>query len=846
MIETIRVAFRLARRELRRGLSGFRIFLACLVLGVASIAGVGSLSEALLNGLSLQGRELLGGDVELRLTQREASEQERAWLEMHARVSMTAELRAMAAVQGKDAHALIELKAVDAPHYPLYGTADVSPRQPLYEAFANRQGIFGAAVDQSLYARLGVSEGAVVKIGSALFELRATLKNEPDRVSGGFTLGPRVMISEFALRATGLVQPGSLINFNYRAALPPGKDSHKDVIAWLKAADTAFPDAGWQSRDRWNAAPGVRRFIEQVGAFLILIGLTALVVGGVGVANAVRTYLDRRRDDIATLKCLGASGGLIFIMFLTEIMSLALVGVAMGLALGVALPFFVGWIVGDQIPFEADFDFYWHPVVSAAAFGMLTTFAFAIWPLSRAREISPAGMFRMLVVPQQNWPRLPFVALTLLAFGLLVGLGIWLTPNLRLAGGFALGVGLTFALLNVTAALMMRVAKRLPRPHNTMARLALANIYRPGAPTPAVIVSLGLGLTLLAAIALIDNNLRRRMADEIPTESPSFFFVDIQGAQVEPFQKLLKAIRGVSDIELVPMLRGRIVKLNATPAEKAHVARDVRWALSGDRGITYGNPPGARDTVVEGDWWPAEYRGPPLVSFSQTLADGMGLKIGDTLTVNILGREFVLKIANLRRVDFSNARMNFIMVVSPGVLEEAPHAYLATAHAPPDQDDAVEKAVVAKFPNISIIRVREVLATANMVLDQIAVGVRSASLVTLITGLLVLAGALAAGHRFRLYDAVVMKVLGATRRQVLTTYLLEFAVLGAGAGLIAAFAGSLAAWAVAVYVMEIKFVLDLATLFLMVVGGAFAAMLLGIGSTWGALRAPAASTLRTV
>ena len=846
MIETLGVAFRLARRELRRGLSGFRIFLACLVLGVASIAGVGSLSEALLNGLSLQGRELLGGDVELRLTQRETTKNERAWLDAHGRVSMTAELRAMAIVPGKDTHALVEVKAVDAPRYPLYGAADVSPRQPLYEAFANRQGLFGAVVDPSLYARLGISDGSTIKIGNALFEVRATLKKEPDRVAGGFTLGPRVMISEFALRATGLVQPGSLVNFNYRVALPPGKDSRKDVVAWLKAVDAAFPGAGWQLRDRWNAAPGVRRFIEQVGAFLTLIGLTALVVGGVGVANAVRTYLDRRREDIATLKCLGASGGVIFVMFLTEVMVLAVIGVGMGLVLGVALPFGVGWIMGDQIPFDADYDLYWRPVASAATFGLLTTLAFAIWPLARAREISPAGMFRMLVAPQRRWPRLIYIVLTFGAFAALIGLGLWLTPNLRLAGGFGVGAALTFALLQLTAALLMRIAERMPRSRNTMVRLALANIHRPGAPTPAVILSLGLGLTLLAAIALIDNNLRHRMADEIPAESPSFFFVDIQSAQVDQFQSLLKGMKGVSDVELVPMLRGRIVKLNATPAEKANVPRDVRWALSGDRGITYGDPPGARDTVVKGDWWPAGYKGPPLVSFAQNLADGMGLKIGDTLTVNVLGREFVLKIANLRRVDFSNARMNFIMVVSPGVLEAAPHAHLATARVAADQEDAVEKAVVTKFPNISSIRVREELATVNKLLDQLAAGVRSASLVTLITGLLVLAGALAAGHRFRLYDAVVMKVLGATRGQVLATYLIEFAVLGAGAGLIAALAGTLAAWAVAEYVLEIKFVLDLTTLLLVVAGGAVAAMLLGMTSTWGALRAPAARTLRTV
>lgn len=846
MIRTAVLALRLARRELRRGLSGFRIFLACLILGVASIAGVGSLSEALLNGLSLQGRELLGGDVELRLTQREATQQERAWLEQHGRVSATQELRAMALVQGKDGRALVELKAVDAPRYPLYGDADVRPRQPLYEAFANRQGLFGAVVDQSLLNRLGIAEGAVIKIGTALFDIRGTIRNEPDRVAGGFTLGPRVLISDFALRATGLIQPGSLISFNYRVALPPGKDTRKDVQAWLKAVDAAFPDAGWQPRDRWNAAPGVRRFIEQVGAFLTLIGLTALVVGGVGVANAVRTYLDRRRDDIATLKCLGASGRFIFVMFLAEIMALACVGVGIGLALGVFLPFLVGWILGDLIPFEADFDFYWRPVASAAMFGLLTTFAFATWPLARAREISPAGMFRMLVAPQRRWPRWTYVALTVLSFAALAFLGIWLTPNLRLAGGFAIGAALTFALLNLTSVVIMRVAKRIPRPHNTMTRLALSNIYRPGAPTPAVIMSLGLGLTLLAAIALIDNNLRYRMGNEIPKESPAFFFVDIQSTQRDGFVNLLRGMKGVSDIEIVPMLRGRIVNLNGVPADRARVARDVRWALSGDRGITYGNPPGARDTVISGNWWPANYRGKPLVSFSQTLAEGMGLKIGDTITVNVLGREFLLKIANLRRVDFSNARMNFIMVVSPGVLEGAPHAFLSTARVTPEEEDAVEKAVVTKFPNVSSIRVREALTTANRLLDQLAAGVRSASLVTLITGLLVLAGALAAGHRFRLYDAVVLKVLGATRRQILTTYLLEFSALGAGAGFIAAIAGSFAAWAVAVYVLEIKFVLDIPTLLLVVLGGAFAAMLLGIASTWGALRASAASTLRTV
>ena len=844
MIKHARVALRLARRELKRGLKGFRIFLACLILGVASISGVGSLSEALLEGLSRQGRELLGGDIEIRLNQRELTSAERAWLDRQGKVSMTAELRAMVIAQGRDARSLVELKAVDT-RYPLYGASDVSPREPLNEVFANRSGVFGAAIDERLLTKLGVAQGSTVKIGNALFELRSLIREEPDRIAGGFTLGPRVLISDFALRATGLIQPGSLINFNYRVALPPDATSRKGVTAWVEKLNTAFPKSGFQTRDRWNAAPGVRRFIEQVGAFLTLVGLTALVVGGVGVGSAVKAYLDRRRDDIATLKCIGASGRFIFFMFLMEVMTLAVIGIVIGLLAGTLLPLLAHALLSSLLPFKAAFGIYWQPIVSASAFGLLTALAFAIWPLARAQEISPAVMFRDLVAPARRWPQLGYVAATVAAFGVLVALTFVLTPQLWLAAGFAGGAVLAFVLLRITGLGMMWIARRVPRPRFVMARLALSNIYRPGAPTPAVILSLGLGLTLLAAVVLIDANMRRVIQEEIPADAPSFFFVSIQPDQVRRFEQIVKGAKGVSEVAIVPMIGGRIVKLKGVPAEKAEVAREAKWALNGDRQITYGNPTGARDQVVEGTWWPKDYRGPALVSFAHDLARGMQLKVGDSITVNILGREIAMKIANLRRVDFRSARMNFIMVVSPGVLEDAPHAYLATARVTPEREDEVERAVSNAFPNVSIVRVREALDTANGLLQQLAGGIRAASFVTLLTGLLVLAGALAAGHRHRLFDAVVLKVVGATKGQVMTTYLIEFAVLGAGAGFVAAITGTIAAWAVATFVMESTFQPAMTTLVAVVIGGAIAAMALGIGATWTALSTPAARTLRT-
>lgn len=654
-----------------------------------------------------------------------------------------------------------------------------------------------------------------------------------------------MLISEFALRATGLIQPGSLINFSYRVALPEEITSREGVANFLKFVKDTWPDKDWQVRDRWNAALGVRRFIEQVSAFLILIGLTALVVGGVGVASAVKAYLDRRRDDIATLKCVGASGRFIFLMFLAEVMALAVLGVGAGLVIGAILPVVVGLLLSGFLPFQAEFGVYMAPLGAAMAYGLLTALAFAIWPLARAKEIAPAVMFRDLITPTRRMPGWPYVAATGLALAALVALAVALTPNVELAFGFAAGALAAFVLLRATGMALMWIARSIPRPRFMMARLALSNIYRPGNPTSSIVLSLGLGLTLLAAIALIDSNIRRVIAEETPVSAPSFFFVGIQAAQAEKFRTLVSRQQGTSELALVPMLRGRITKVNGVEADKAEVAREARWALNGDRGLTYGATPDARAQLVKGKWWPATYSGPPLVSFDANLAEGMGLDVGDTLSVNVLGREFTFRIANLRRVDFSSARMNFIMIVSPGVLEKAPHEFLATIQAKRDIEDEVERAVSTAFPNVTVIRVREALEAASELVRQLSGGVRAASFVTLLTGLFVLAGALAAGHRHRLFDAIVLKVMGATKTQIMATYLMEFALLGLGAGLVAALCGTLAAWAVAAFVMQTGFVPSLTTLAVVIIGGTLAAMALGIASTWTALSTPAARTLRT-
>src|SRR6201996_6022504 len=406
-MSSLALAWRLARRELRGGLAGFRIFFACLVLGVAAIAGVGSLADAMLAGMASQGSVLLGGDVSVQLVHRETTPQEHDFLAAHGKVSEIAMLRGMgyAIKNGQEAERLlVEIKAIDNA-YPLYGAITLAPALSLTNALACDAKTCGAAAEQTLLDHLHMKLGDTLRIGTQDFRITTVLANEPDRLSGGFSLGPHVMMSRAGLNRTGIVTLGSLIDYYYRIAMPPGSD----VKACSKQATATFPDAGWELHDRTDAAPGTRRFIEQVSMFLTLVGLTALAVAGVGAGQAVSAFLDRKRAEIATLKSLGAEGALIFLTFFLQVMAIALFAVVIGLVLGAAMPFAIAQFYGDEIPAPAVYAIYAAPLFLAAIFGLLSAAAFSIPPLARAREIAPASLFRDIVAPTSTRGRLPYL-----------------------------------------------------------------------------------------------------------------------------------------------------------------------------------------------------------------------------------------------------------------------------------------------------------------------------------------------------------------------------------------------------------------------------------------------------
>ncbi|MGC2203411.1 MAG: FtsX-like permease family protein [Stellaceae bacterium] len=831
-------ALQLARRELRGGIRGLGVFLGCLVLGVTAIAAIGSVAASVTAAIKADARDLLGGDAEARLAYRRADSAEHEFLSQSGAVSEIATMRSMARTPDGGRRSLIELKAVDQA-YPLYGTLVLSPAQNLAAALGPHEGIYGAAVDSAILSRIGLKIGDNIKIGDAVLQLRATIVREPDAAMGGLIFGPRVLVSSNALVATGLIRPGALVNYHYRLRLPGGADPR----AWAAAARAAFPQAGWQIRSFGEASPSLQRLIDRVGMFLSLVGLTALLVGGVGIGNAVRGYIAGKTTTIATLKCLGASNRLVFAAYFAEIMAVALLGIAIAIVLGALAPLAAAPLLSGVLPVSLRIAVYPAPLAVAALFGVLATLVFSLWPLAAIGRISAGALFRDTV--DRTRRRIPFTVLGTTAV-LMVGfavLAVVTAHDRRVALWFVGGAIAAFAFFWAAGAAIMSFAGKLGRPRRPTLRLALANLHRPGAPTAQILVSLGIGLTVLVAVALIEGNLAREVESRLPAEAPAFFFIDIQPDQLAGFAKIVSATPG-AHFDEVPMMRGRITRLNGIPVEEAAVAPEAQWALRSDRGLTYAATLPRGSQIAAGRWWSPDYQGPPLVSFDAALARGMGLKVGDTLTVNLLGREITATIANLRSIDWERLGINFVMVFAPGTLEHAPQTHLAAVYLPQAEEEDLVRAVTEGFPNISAIHVREALAAVDRIISVIGHAVRLTALVTVAAGALVLGGAVAAGHHRRVYDAVVLKVLGATRGAITRAFLIEHGIIGIVAAIVASALGTVAAYFVVTRLMKTDWVFLPAPLVWTVAAATLLTVALGFAGTWRALGAKPAPYLR--
>ncbi len=837
----VTVAARIARRELRGGLRGFWVFLACLALGVAAIAAVGSVRHSIEAGLQREGASILGGDAEIGLTYRFADEDERAWMAAQAEVlSEIVDFRSLATFGAGDAarRGLTQVKGVDG-SYPIYGEVALAPSMPLAEAFAGKDGRPGGVMDPVLISVLGMDVGDVFRLGSKEFVLMAALDREPDGAAAGFGLGPRTLIETAALDGSGLLAPGTLFESAYRLQLPEGTN----LATTRSDAAEVFTGARW--RDRRNGAPGVSLFVERLGSFLVLVGLAGLAVGGVGVSAAVRAYLDRKTAVIATLRTLGAEASTIFLTYFMQVGVLTVIGIAIGLVIGGGLPLVFAPLIAEALPVPADFVLHPRPLAEAAIYGLLAALLFTLWPLAKTEDVRAAALFRDANAGIKGLPRPLWITTTLVVLATLVAVAAAFSGLMVLTVWTALGIVGAFLLLILAAEAVRRLSRRLGRSRvargRTTLRLALGSVGGPGGEAASVVLSLGLGLTVLAAVGQIDANLRGAIDRDLPDVAPSFFMVDIQTAQLESFLDGLREDPAVSRVETAPMLRGIITQINGRPA--AETGGD-HWVLEGDRGITYSATPPEGAVVTDGEWWPEDYSGKPQVSFATEEALELGIKLGDTITIDVLGRPITATVTSFREVDFSTAGIGFILSMNPASIQAAPHTHIATVYAEAEAEPDILRETADTYPNITAIRVKDAIDRVTDVLGGIAAAVTYGASATLVTGLIVLIGTAAAGERARTYEAAILKTIGGTRRSILANFALRSAILGLAAGVVAIFAGGFGGWAVSRFVMDTEFYFEPVSAIAIVMGGILATLLAGLAFAWRPLAARPAQVLR--
>jgi putative ABC transport system permease protein len=836
---------RLAVRELRSGFSGFHVFIACVALGVMVITAVGALTDSLRRSFEQQGELLLGGDVVLSRAHRPADPTERTWISTQGHVAEMATMRTIVRRTDGQDQFLVELKGVDAA-YPLVGAVQMQGGADFSDA-VHKNG--GAVVAPILLERLGLKVGDSLSLGTITLPITGVVEDEPDSITDNLTYGPRVFVSLETLQRTGLVQLGSLVRWRYALKLTDGRASDERLARFRAQLASGLPETGFTVRDRRDPSPRVTRSLDRLRQFLTLLGLTALLVGGVGVANAVAAFIDRRRKVIATFKSLGATSGMIFGVFLTQVLLIAAIGVVIGLVLGYLVPVIANALYGDALPIRAAVTISPWSIISAAAYGFLVALVFTFWPLGRAELVRAGVLFRDEVAPEPVRPRPRVIALTAATIAALVLFVVVSSEVKWIAISFCLGLVAVFALFAGLGALVTAAARRVPRSRFPEVALAIGNLGAPGGLTRSIVLSLGAGLSLLVAVALTDVSMVRELTTRLPETSPTYFVLDIRKDQAADFRQLVDRVAPGSEVRDAPMLRGRIVELGGRPVDQIKPPPEAEWVLTGDRGLTYSEdvPEGSR--VVAGEWWPADYDGEPLVSFEAELAGHLGIGLGDTVTVNVLGRNITARIASLREVKWESLAINFVMVFSPNALRAAPHNLLATITLPRDaslsEDAALARSISNTFPSVTPIRVKDALDAFSDLFEKVMTAVRVAGSITLIAGALVLAGALATAQRRRIKQAVILKTLGAIRRRILVSHFVEYAVLAAVTAGVAAVLGTVSAWIVATRVMEIEFTFSstavasaLALALILVMGFG------GLG-TWQVLRAPAVPYLRT-
>ncbi|WP_169728414.1 ABC transporter permease [Geminicoccus roseus] len=836
-------ALSFALRDLRGGLRGFWLLLLCLALGVAAIGAVGLLSSAVDQAVERDARSLLGGDLVA-----EASGSEIALAEIgdalppgsvtRSSVRMSGLVTSdVPGASGAPRSLAISLKGVEQP-WPLVGEVVLDPPIPVEEALADN----GAVVERTLLPRLGVEVGDQLNLGEGQVTIRAVLVSEPERVQGIYGLGPRVVASIDTIEAAGILLPGAVTTWSRAIALPPGTDA----AAVQAAVRNDNPGARYRLQGIEEIQPQVARFTDRLASYLTIAALAALLTGGIGIGLAVQGWLVQRRAGIATLKALGATPGQVLLVYGLQVALVATVAALLGMIGAYALASLARLLPSELIPFALGDVFQPWPLLRAALLGIATALLFAALPLLDARDLPVAALLRPAAAEHRHGDWKLRAAVIAGGVVLVGGLAALTTPRPEIGASFALAAMVAALLLTLLGKAVLALVALVAKNGPLVLRLSLARLNRPGSTALPVVVATGTALSVLATVLFVQQSLDSELQSALPERAPSVVFIDIQPDQVAAFDQVLAGFPEASLDQRAPVLRARVSGIKGVPVEEAAIGENVRWTVRRDRGLSWTDQKPDNAPLVAGSWWEPGYDGPPLVSVEDDVAEGYGVGVGDTLSFNVMGRTVEATIANLREeIDWSRARIDFVFLFSPGVIDKAPHTLISTVRVPPDREPALLDAMAQALPNVTPISISEVSRQIGEVLGKIGFAVQAVASVTLGAGLLVLLGALAASRRQRLHQAALMKVLGATRADLLRHFLIEHAATGLLSALVGLLVGGIAAFVLVGPFMNLVFTPDPGSASLLALGAVVVTGLVGAVSTWRLLARPVAPVLRS-
>ena len=801
----------LSFRELRGSFNEFKIVVASIFLGIFIISAVGSISENLKSEIKNKRVEMLGGNFELSTTYQEFPNNIKSWLEKNGKTTHLIELRTMLSYNSQSLlkRRIVELKAVDN-NYPLVGKVLTSPYQKVKLSLGTKKNEKKILIDKSLKDQLGIDVGDFVYLGKSKFKINGIIEKEPDRMFSFATFGPRVLLSTDALKETGLIKSGSLIK--YKTKFIPNNEN-KINLAFL---NDLVKGTNVSIRSVENTTNNFNNFVDRTSIFISLVGLITLLISGVGISNGVKGYIIKKTKNIAIMKSLGAKNSKVLNIYLNQILMIFLVSIIPAIMLGVSIPYFFSSIISQELFNTFEPSIFLHPILISFLYGLITCILFTILPLLKTYKIKPIELIRKSSENSLNKTTYKIKGIIFILISILCILTMNLINDKKLSFYILISMTVSFVLIYGITNLKFYILSKIKFKLGTTFEYIRKAISKSNSFARSIVISFSIGLSLLIILNIIESSLDKRITDAINQQAPSHFLIDIQPQQIEKIKTIASSILGDNNFNSQPMLRGRITDINNQSVQGLKVDKEVEWVLRRDRAFSWSNKIPNNTKLISGKWWHENYDGPLLVSIGDKIAKGLNLKIGDKIKFNILGRNFEAQIFNTREIVWENMDINFIFILSNSNIENAPHSWIATTkNIGQNLNNSFVEKIVSEFSNISSISIEESYKSIKSILNLLIIIINSIALVTLFSGIIVLAGIIDVGKKDKLYEVAILKILGATPKRIAYLWFKEYFIIGLISSVVSLIIGFIVSYVLLNYIFNIAVYCDFKMIFVL-------------------------------